>query len=142
MEMKDQVEKRLKEGWIKSWMMIEALAINQDTAKSALEKHVERMKKEAKVLMYKTEFGEVKKVQKPFQNIPEAYSQVVEIELLTQDYEKLVTLAINYGPSAIEILSPENIKMDMGEAQGILNALAALIHRVAAMGSGGIMIST
>jgi len=142
MDIKEQVEKKLKEGWIKSWMMIEVMAISEEATKSALEKHIQKMKKEDKTLIYKTEFSKIKNVKNPFPNIPEAYSQVVELELLTANYEKLVTLVINYGPSAVEILEPETLKMYMGEAQGILNALAALIHRFAATGAGGIMIST
>ncbi len=142
MEMKEKIEKKLKEGWIKSWMMIEAMAISEKTAKNALEKHLEKMEKENKTLICDKSFKDIKKVKSPFPKIDEAYSYVVELELLTENYDKLVYLVLNYGPSAIEILEPKKIEMGVGEAQGILNALASLVHRFAAMGSGGIVVSS
>ena len=36
-------KKRLGDGWIKSTMIIEVLAITKEAAESALEKHVEKM---------------------------------------------------------------------------------------------------
>jgi hypothetical protein len=139
---KETVERRLKEGWINSMMMIEVLAVTKDAAKSALEKHIEKMEKEDKTIIYKKDFKEIKQIKKPLKNIKVAYSHIVELELLTRDYEKLVYLVMNYAPSSIEILGPENIKMDMGEAQGILNSLAELIHKFAAAGLGGILIQS
>ncbi len=138
----EKVRKKLKEGWIKSWMMIEVMAISEKYTKEALKKHVEKMEKEKKTIIYKKDFKEARKVDKPFKNINSAYSQVVELELLTENYEQLVFLVMNYGPSSIEIMGPEHIKMDMGEAQGILNSMADIIHKFAAMGAGGVIIKT
>lgn len=140
-KMKEQIQKKLKDGWIKSWMMIEVLAVNEKAAGEALKNHLERMKKEEKTLLIKEDFQEIREVEKPMPSIEKGFSQVVEIEVLTHTFDKLMFLTMNYGPSAIEILEPKNIKMDMGEAQGILNSIADMIHRFAAAGVGGVVIN-
>lgn len=138
----EKVNKKLKEGWIKSTMMIEVLAVTEEAAKESLEKHISRMEKEEKAIIYKKNFKKIDKVKNPIPRIKEAYSNVVELELLTQNYDKLVYMVMTYVPSSVEILEPGHIKMDMGEAQGVLNSIAELIHKFAAAGIGGVIIGT
>jgi hypothetical protein len=137
----EQVKKKIKDGWLKSWMMIEVLAINKDTAESALKTHIDKMSKEDKVHILKVDYKKTQPVKAPFEGIEKAFSQVVEVEVLTNSYEKLMYLTLNYGPSAIEILEPDSVKMDLGQAQGILNSIAEMIHRFAAAGMGGVVIN-
>jgi hypothetical protein len=136
------IGKRMKDGWIKSTMMIEVLAVNKDTAKSSLQKHVEKMEREDKAMVCRKEFRKIEKVKNPIPRIPEAYSNVVELELLTQNYDKLIYMVMTYAPSSVEILEPEHIRIDMGEAQGILNSVADLIHKFAAAGLGGVIVGS
>ena len=137
----EQVKKKIKDGWIKSWMMIEVLAVNKKAAEESLKGHLDKMKKENKTLVIKEDYKGAQEVDKPMPDIEKGFSQVVEIELLTENYEKLMFLTMNYGPSALEILEPDNIKMDLGEAQGILNSISEMIHRFAAAGVGGVVIN-
>jgi len=141
-KLKGKIEKRMKEGWIKSTMMIEVLAVTEEAAKTSLEKHMDRMEKEDKALIYNKDFKKIQKVKDPHPRIPEAYTNVVELELLTENYDKLVYMVMTYAPSSVEILEPGHIKMDMGEAQGVLNSIADLIHKFAAAGIGGVIIGT
>lgn len=138
----DKVKKRVKEGWLKVSLMIEAMAISKETAESALKKHLEKMEREKNMLIYKKDFKGAEEVEKPLPNIPKGFSQIVDVELVAENFDKLVYIVMNYGPAAIEILEPDNIKIDIGEAQGILNTLAALVHRFAAMGAGGMIVSS
>jgi hypothetical protein len=140
----DKVQKKMKEGWIKSWMMIEALAVTDAAVKSSLEKHVKKLGLENGVMVSRKDFKKVEKVDKPFPNssIDTAYSGVVELEVLTKDYDRLVFLVLNYAPSAIEVLEPKKIALDAGEAQGILNSLSELIHRFVGLTRGGILVDT
>jgi hypothetical protein len=138
----DVAKKKVKDGWIRSWMMIEAMAINKDAVRTALEKHIKNLTGEKNIIILKKAEGEIKKVDAPFPNIKEAYSQVIELDVLTLNYDTLIYIVLNYGPSAVEILKPDKIVLNQGEAQGVLNSLAALVHRFAAMGGGGLMVST
>jgi hypothetical protein len=135
-KIENAVKKRLKEGWIKSWVMIEALAVSEDTAKSAIEKLVEKMEGEKNVMVFDKDLKGIKKVEDVNPKIPQAFSQVIEFHMLTPNYDKLVYMIMNYGPSAVEILEPKEIRMDQGEAQGILNSISTMIHRFAAARGG------
>jgi hypothetical protein len=141
-KMQRLADKRLKEGWIKSGMIIEVLAIDREAAQSALKKHVEKMEKEEDTMILGREFHEAKAVSKPLPNIEKAYSQIVDVEVLTRNFDQLVRVVVSYAPSSVEILEPERLSMDMGEAQGILNSIAEIIHKFAAAGIGGVMVST
>ncbi len=138
--MKEQVEKRLKEGWIRTVMAIEVLAVSKDAAKDALEKHVKRMEAEDGALVSFKDFKKVEEMMNPFPNVPKAYSYVVEMEVLAINFDRLVSLVINYAPSSVEIISPEKISIDMGEGQGIVNTVSEMIHKFASVGLGGIMV--
>ncbi len=130
------VQKRIEEGWIKSWVMIEALAVSEDVAKDAIKNLVEKMEKEKGVMIFDKDLKGVKRVEDVNPKIKSAFSQVIEMSMLTPNYDKLVYMIMNYGPSAVEILEPKEIRMDQGEAQGILNSISTLIHRFAATRGG------
>lgn len=135
-------KKKFKEGWIKCWMMVEVMAINEDTAKKSLENHIEKMSKEKKTIILKKEFREIKKIENPFPNVKEAFSNIAEIVVLTENFETLVYLAMNYAPSGIELVYPKEIKLDMGEAQGIVVSVADMLHKFAKVGAGGVLINS
>ncbi|MBL7160246.1 MAG: hypothetical protein ISS93_00130 [Candidatus Aenigmarchaeota archaeon] len=138
--LKEQEEKKLKEGWIKTSMMIEVLAVTEEAARSSLEEHVKQMEREKKSLIVKKDFKEIRKVDKPLPNLEVGYSNVVALEVLAADFDTLVFIAMNYAPTTIEIFSPDRIQMDAGEAQGILNSVSDLIHKFAQQGLGGVVI--
>lgn len=134
-----------KDDWIRASMMMEVLAITEQAARSALEKHIDSLGKLNSVMLYKREVGEAIRVENPLPGRPhitEAYSIVAEIECAVQRYEDLFSIVMNFGPSSIEILEPTRLGIDIGEAQGILNSLADLIHKFVAAGVGGIVIKT
>jgi len=142
MNLEEKVKKKLKEGWIKAWMMIEVLAVTEDAARSSLEKHVKRMESEDGVIIYTKKFHDIKKVENPLPRVSVGFSNVVELETVVKNFDKLVYLAMNYAPSSIEILEPGKIEIDAGEAQGIVNSIADLVHKFAAAGIGGVVIQS
>jgi hypothetical protein len=135
-------DKKVKEGWIRSTMMIEALAVNRDAVKSALEKHVASMEGVKTNHIYKKEFGEPREVEKPLPNVEKAYSAVVELEMVSKNFETLLSMVMAFGPSSVELLEPKKLELDIGEAQGILVLAADIIHRFAGLSIGGIHIRT
>jgi hypothetical protein len=139
---KEMADKKVREGWIRAWMAIEVIAIDAGSAESSLKKHMDLMCKHDFALIYKKDLKKPEKVPHPFEKGKDAYSQVVEIELVTRRYENLFYLVMNYAPSSIEILEPAQLKIDMGEGQGILNSLAELIHTFAAASRGCLAIDT
>jgi hypothetical protein len=144
-ELKEKADKKIsKDGWLRATMMIEVLAITEEATKHSLEKHIEGLGKEKKVILYKRDFGKIIGVMNPIPknpNIKEAYSLVVDIECAVQRYEDLIQIIMHYGPSSIEILEPGKVELNLGEAQGILNSLADMIHKFVAAGIGGVIVS-
>jgi len=141
-KLKEIAKKRLKDGWIRSWMMIEVLASSENAAKIALENHIKKMEKEKNTIVYTKKFKEITKIEKPTPQIPVAYSNVVEVDILVKNLETLVIVVMTYAPSATEIIEPENLKIDIGEAQSILNSVADMMHKFAAAGLGGVVINS
>jgi len=141
-ELKEKADKKVNDGWIRTWMMIEVMAASEAAAKSALEKHVDSLEREDKIILYKKDYKEVKEIKGPSPEKPSMYSYVVEIEVVSQNLDKLAYIAMNYGPAAFEILEPNEIKVEAGEAQALLSSIADLVHKYARMGIGGIVVKT
>jgi len=139
MLVKQEADEKVKEGWLRVWMIFEVLAINEKTTKESLESLMNKLENDARVKMYKKEFGEFKKVEKPLPNIDFGYSLTCEVELIAKKFDDLVQVVIEYGPSAIELLEPLKLNINAGEAQAILNSISHVIHDFAALGAGGIV---
>lgn len=139
-DIEKELKKRLKDGWIKALMYFEVLSLEESFAKEVLESHIQKLEKLQNVLVYKKEFGEIKKVQSPAHKDKVAYSTIVKVELIAASYESLFFVTINYGPSSVEIIEPQTIKLDMWQAQGVLNSVSDMMHRFAAQGAGGIIL--
>jgi hypothetical protein len=138
----ETVGKKMKGGWLKAWLAFEVVAVTKEAAESSLRKHMEKMGKEDSSIIYKEEYKEPQKVAHPFNKGEDAYSMVVEVELVARRYEDLMFIVLNYAPSGIEILEPREIRLELGEAQGLLNSISELIHKFAASHRGSVTVST
>jgi len=136
---KEEANEKVKEGWLKAWIMFEVLAVNEKTTRESLDSLMNRLEKDIRVKMYKKDFGEIKKVERPLPNIESGYSLTCEVELVSKKFDNLAQIVIEYGPSAIELLEPLKFSIDAGEAQAILNSISHVMHDFAAAGAGGIV---
>ena len=135
-----QLQKKVKEGYLHCRMMIEVVAVTEEATKSALEKHLAMLEKEKHTIVTKKDFKDMRPLTKPFPTVEKAFSWLVEIELLVQNLETLIYLAMNYGPSSTEIIAPDKITLSVGEAQSLTNSVAEVIHKFAQQGLGGIVV--
>jgi hypothetical protein len=140
-ELRDEINKRKKDGWIEAWFAIEALAVSEDVVKSALENHVKKMHNIKDALIYEKKFSDIKIIEKPLKNMEKGYSQIVELKLFIKNLLTLIRIVMLYGPSSIEILGPNELKIKIDEVQNIANLIATLVHQFASAGVGGIVIS-
>jgi len=136
---KEEADEKIKEGWLRAWMMFEVLAINEKATKDSLEKLINKLERDSRVKMFKRSYGEMKKVEKPLPNIEFGYSLTCEIELISNKFDSLVQIVTEYGPSAIELLEPLKFSVNAGEGQAILNSISQMMHEFAAAGAGGIV---
>ena len=141
--MKD--EELLKRGWIKTRLWFEVLATSKETTEKSLRAHIEKIERLEGVIVREKRFEEVeevKKIPKRFEKlgIRKAYSQVVETIVFTDSLEKLLLIVMAFGPSAIEILEPKEMKVSIGTLQNMMNSVAEMMHRFASSQLGGIII--
>ena len=140
-DLENKARKKLKDGWIRCSMFIDVLALNETDAKEVLIEHIEKMKKEHKTVIYGTHYKSVAMIENPLHGVKEGYSAVVQIWLVVQDLDKLVTLAMNYGPTNIEIMEPKTLTVPAGEAQIIVNSVADIVQLFARHNKGGIPLT-
>ncbi len=136
---KEEANEKIQKGWLRAWLMFEVLAVNSKAAKEALEELIEKLDKDERAKLYKREFTDIQKVDKPLENIEVGYSQTCEIEFITKNLDSLVQIVTEYGPSAAELLEPSELKLRPGEAQAILNTISSMMHQFASAGIGGIV---
>ena len=132
-------EKVQNEKYIRAWAAFEVLAINEDKAKESLTNLINKIDQDNKIQVYEKEFSEPVKVENPTKTIKQAYSITCDLKLIAKNIDNLLQFVISYGPSAIEIIEPNEIKMQIGEVQNILNTVSGMMHKFAAAGIGGLV---
>ena len=137
---KEESNEKVSEGWLRIWFAFEALAISEEVAKKALENLFAKIESDTRIKIYKKEFSPGSKVENPVQGVKEGWSVVCEIEFVAKKFDDLVHVVMEYGPSAVEILEANNLKLGIEDCQNILNGVSDMMHRFAAAGVGGVVI--
>jgi len=99
------------------------------------------MKKIKEILVYEEQYSDTLKVENPMKDVKEGHAQLVKVKFMAKDLITLINVVMVYGPSSIEIMSPNKKELSLSEAQNIVNALAGVVHQFAAAGIGGIVIT-
>ncbi len=139
---KEILNEKLQKGWLHAKMFFEVMGGSEEVTRSALNEHMEKIKKMENLKIVSESFGEVLKVESPPRKLKEAYSQIAEVEIVVSSLENLLYAVMFFGPSSIEVIEPKEFKVNIDSAQSMANAVAELMHRYAAGGAGGIVIST
>ncbi len=110
------IENYVKDGAILARLFLEVQGNDKDAAKKALERTIfDSLGNEAHVTLLNVKFYEIRKDEEK-----EFYSGVVEVKLLVRDFRWFVNVVMRYGPSAIEIIEPQDVHMKMDEMQSLL----------------------
>ena len=136
---KEEADEKVREGWLRVSMLFEVLAINEKASKESLEVLINKLEKDKRAKVYKREFGEIRKVEKPLPSVDFGYSLTCEVESISKKFDDLAQIVSEYGPSSIELLEPLKLSINAGEAQKILNLISSIMHEFAAAGAGGIV---
>jgi hypothetical protein len=59
------------------------------------------------------------------------FSGLVDVGIQTKHFEKLFTVVLSFGPSAIIVLEPDKVAVGISELQLALNDLAQVLHGMA-----------
>ncbi|RLG13466.1 MAG: hypothetical protein DRN66_04110 [Candidatus Nanohalarchaeota archaeon] len=146
LELEFDEKELLKKGYLKVWMLFEVQSNSYDVTEKALAKHIAAIKKTYDIYILEENLTSIDEVEAGAEfkarNINVLFSQICEITFMLKNYETLVDIVINYGPTSVEIIAPEKITLNMREAQSSLMAVAEMMHKFAAQGIGGIVIKT
>lgn len=136
-----EIREKIADGWIRASAFIEVMAVDEDTTTSALKNHLDKIKSQEGIKIFKEDLDEPEEVEDPPQQVSQAYSQIAEIEFIVSSVKNLITFTFLYGPSSVEVLEPEEVELKISELQDMANTTAALVHQYASQGAGGIITS-
>ncbi len=132
-------------GWIKLWILFDVQSNDKDYAIEALREHVSKMKDESMIRVVDENFADVSEVTAPhslkLRGVNKMYSCLYEAIIFVKGFESLVNFVMNYAPTAIEVLAPDEIKLKASDIQNALVSIADLLHKYAQAGLGGVVIS-
>lgn len=112
------------EGGIHSRVYIEVQGNDQEACQKALERTIfESLAREQSVKLLLVRFYALEKDQVKGESF---FSGVVEVELLSRDFRWFVNVIMRYGPSAIEIIEPEKVKLELDEMQALIADVSEL----------------
>lgn len=110
------IEKHVRDGAILARLFLEVQGNDGDAAKKALERTIfDSLGNERHVTLLNVKFYEIQK-----DAGKDIYSGVVEVKLLVSDFRWFVSVVMRYGPSAIEIIEPQEVHLTMDEMQSLL----------------------
>ncbi len=115
---------RIAEGAVLGKIYLGVQGNDMDAAKDALEKTVhERLMSENHIKVTEIKMYDIIKDGKE-----DNFSGVSEIELLADEYRWFINTVLRYGPSAVEILEPAEIKLNAEQMHSIVADAADFSH--------------
>jgi len=118
------VEELLGEGGVLSKLFIEVQGNDREMAKKALEKTInENLLKESNASLLEVRMFDLEKYGDKKKNY---FSGVAEVKLLADDFPSFVNLVMRYGPTAIEILKPQEVRLDYEQMHTLVSGVSAL----------------
>ena len=139
---KEEIQEKLEKGWIRSSMWFEVMTADRQVAEDTLEEHVKSLQKLKNTHILKESLEETVEVTSPPKNVEKAFSKIAQVEILTKDIETLLFAVIYFAPSGVEVLEPKELSIGAETVQAMMNSVADVMHKLAAGGAGGIVIST
>lgn len=116
------VERQLREGSILARIFIEVQGNDRDACQKALERTIfDSLSMENSVKILNVKFYELKRDEET-----KFFSGVVEVKLLFRDFRWFISVVMRYGPSAMEIIEPHSVKLNLEEMQSILADVSEL----------------
>lgn len=122
-------------------MVFEAVAPDRASLEESLDDHIEMLESEDDIEIIDSEVDDVSEVKDPHPGLDKGFSQVAELKVEVDGFDRAIETVVNYGPTYVQIEGPENLEMGLREAQDALQNVANTMHQYAQMGPGGVLIS-
>ena len=117
------VDQKMNEGGVLSKIYLEVQGNDLEAAKKALENTVfNRLSGEDNVHMLEVRMYDVLKDE------TEHFSGVSEIKLVADDFKWFLSTVLRYGPSAVEIMEPTEVKLNTEQMHSIIADVTDFTH--------------
>lgn len=103
--------------------IIEILGKPKEHIEKALVKYIEQIKNDDTFMILKEDYAETKPQD-------EMFSKFVEVEMISKSLPAMIGFCFDYMPSTMEIIKPEELKLEMGDISNLLTDLQARLHKV------------
>ena len=123
-------------------MVFEAIAKTEEGIDESLDDHIEQLESEDYVDVLETEIDESEEMENPHPDVEKGYSKVIETVIEVETFTQAIKVTINYGPTYVQLESPERWEMDLKDGQESLQEVANTMHQYAQMGPGGVIVSS
>ena len=123
--MKPEHKEIMDKGGLLVKVILEVLGAPKEHVEKTLKSVIEKIKEDQSLTVIK---GKVFKAKQ--QEESKFFSMFSEMELLFNSFADLAAFCLDYLPSSVEILEPNDLKTDSRDITGILNDLLAKLHNV------------
>ena len=119
------VEKMVKEGGVLARLFLEVQGNDKDAAQEALESTVfKQMAAETQVKLLEAKMFDIL----PDEEKKESFSGVVEVKVVAVDFRWFVNYIMRYGPSAVEIMQPEEVTLKGDEMHSLVSDVSEIVQ--------------
>jgi len=107
-------------------LIIEVLGRPAEHVKEVLSMLVKKLEQEKDVKVTNSKIYEPKQIE-------QLYSSFAEVEARFSSFHRLLEICMEYLPSSIEIIEPQELRLKLQDANAILNYLSAKLHKYEAV---------
>ncbi len=120
-EISEQIGKKPENHKFLATMFIEGQSKQKKALENAHKDMIKRLKKDKVIRLLSIDEEDIEKQE-------DYYSVLFEVEFSAKNFEDVCYAVLNYGPSSVELIEPEEYTIDMTEAQGTLNDVATIMQ--------------
>jgi len=104
-------------------VIVEVLGKPKEHVAKSIRQYVEKIKDDSELIVLKTDFAEPKEQE-------ELWSTFADMEMVVKGIPKLIAFCFDYMPSSIQIVKPEELKVQRTTVEDFINDLQARLHQV------------
>jgi hypothetical protein len=119
-----EIKAHLQKGWIQAIVTFEVVGKPAAHVEKALDEYLENIKKDHRIIMLSADREEA------VEHDDGMCSAFCETEMLVKDLETFTWLCINFSPAGIEILEPDELRVESRDITNWLNDLLSKIHEI------------
>lgn len=105
--------------------IIEVLGKPKEHVEASLKEYISKLKTEDGIMVLKQEVTPAEQQEKD-----KLWSSFAEIELIVKGLTRFISFCVNYMPSSVEIIKPEEFSLKNNEVTSFLNELQSKLHAV------------